>query len=139
MPGQRSFDASRLFGRRRERGEPRRAVSEDQRGQSEDAGDLDGKFVLDFVARIVFPIRITYWFSSHVIEVLFNYHKDDSLSATLTVAPFRIKRFLLDKLTSNSKMFKKMPYILCNVIAPAGLLSMLIYFFKNMANFETFC
>ena len=42
MPGQRSFDASRLFGRRRERGEPRRAVSEDQRGQSEDAGDLDG-------------------------------------------------------------------------------------------------
>ena len=43
MPGQRSFDASRLFGRRRERGEPRRAVSEDQRGQSEDAGDLDGK------------------------------------------------------------------------------------------------
>ena len=60
MPGQRSFDASRLFGRRRERAEPRRAVSEDQRGQSEDAGDLDGKFVLDFVARIVFPIRITY-------------------------------------------------------------------------------
>ena len=60
MPGQRSFDASRLFGRRRERGEPRRAVSEDQRGQSEDAGALDGKFVLDFVARIVFPIRITY-------------------------------------------------------------------------------
>ena len=43
MPGQRSFDASRLFGRRREKGEPRRAVSEDQRGQSEEAGDLEGK------------------------------------------------------------------------------------------------
>lgn len=35
MPGQRSFDAARLFGRRpRERGEPRRAVSEDQRNEA---------------------------------------------------------------------------------------------------------
>ena len=47
MPGQRSFDASRLFGRRREKGEPRRAVSEDQRGQSEEPGDLEGKVSKD--------------------------------------------------------------------------------------------
>eukprot|EP00093_Oithona_nana_P014695 14695.XXX_389920_391757_1 [CDS] Oithona nana genome sequencing. len=30
LPGQRSFDASKIFGRRKERGEPRRAASEDQ-------------------------------------------------------------------------------------------------------------
>ena len=30
MPGQRSFDAAGIFGRRREQREPRRAVSEDQ-------------------------------------------------------------------------------------------------------------
>lgn len=41
LPGQRSFDASKIFGRRRERGEPRRAASEDQsregQGSSEGA------------------------------------------------------------------------------------------------------
>ena len=45
---------------------------------------------------LYFRLELLTDFSSHVIEVLFNYHKDDSLSATLTVAPFRIKRFLLD-------------------------------------------
>ena len=45
---------------------------------------------------LYFRLELLTDFSSHVIEVLFNYHKDDSLSATLTVAPFRIKRFLLN-------------------------------------------
>ena len=35
VPGQRSFDASRIFGRRRERAEPRRAVSEDRRSDGQ--------------------------------------------------------------------------------------------------------
>ena len=35
LPNQRSLDAGRIFGRRRERTEPRRALSEDRRSQEE--------------------------------------------------------------------------------------------------------
>ena len=48
MSGQRSFDASRLFGRRRERGEPRRAASEDQRKRDRgSAAELDNEKTID--------------------------------------------------------------------------------------------
>ena len=48
MSGQRSFNASRLFGRRRERGEPRRAASEDQRKRDRgSAAELDNEKIID--------------------------------------------------------------------------------------------
>jgi len=48
VSGQRSFDASRLFGRRRERGEPRRAASEDQRKRDRgSAAELDNEKTID--------------------------------------------------------------------------------------------
>ena len=47
MSGQRSFDASRLFGRRRERGEPRRAASEDQRKRDRVSAAEDNEKTID--------------------------------------------------------------------------------------------
>ena len=48
MSSQRSFDASTLFGRRRERGEPRRAASEDQRKCDRgSAAELDNEKTID--------------------------------------------------------------------------------------------
>ena len=47
MSGQRSFDASRLFGRRRERGEPRRAASEDQRKRDRGSAAEDNEKTID--------------------------------------------------------------------------------------------
>ena len=42
LPNQRSLDAGRFFGRRKERGEPRRALSEDRRGHEEGKKYLNG-------------------------------------------------------------------------------------------------
>ena len=61
MSGQRSFDASRLFGSRRERGEPWRAASADQHKRDRgSAAELDNEKTIDerskcssFVARKV--------------------------------------------------------------------------------------
>jgi len=47
VSGQRSFDASRLFGRRRERGEPRRAASEDQRKRDRGSTAEDNEKTID--------------------------------------------------------------------------------------------
>ena len=56
MSGQRSFDASRLFGRRRERGEPRRAASEDQRKRDRgSAAELDNEKTIDERSKCLIP------------------------------------------------------------------------------------
>ena len=56
MSGQRSFDASRLFGRRRERGEPRRAASEDQRKRDRgSAAELDNEKTIDERSKCSIP------------------------------------------------------------------------------------
>ena len=60
MSGQRSFDASRLFGRRRERGEPRRAASEDQRKRDRgSAAELDNEKTIDERSKCSIPFLCT--------------------------------------------------------------------------------
>ena len=59
MSGQRSFDASRLFGRRRERGEPRRAASEDQRKRDRgSAAELDNEKTIDERSKCSIPFLL---------------------------------------------------------------------------------
>ena len=59
MSGHRSFDASRLFGRRRERGEPRRAASEDQRKRDRgSAVELDNEKTIDERSKCSIPFLL---------------------------------------------------------------------------------
>ena len=72
LPGQRSFDASKIFGRRRERGEPRRAASEDQNREDERQQSFDGKGFLPQAREKYMRTKNT-----HVTKIIRNQPKTD--------------------------------------------------------------